>query len=87
VIQCLQRQRDSMRAVLDLDELPEVEPDDDEEKHMRIQEIVSCRNVHCYACFHVHRLQKGWLKISTCAIYSAFAPMSKPTCAIYPKTT
>ena len=38
-----------MQDVLDLDELPEVEQDDDEEKHMRLQEVVSCQN-------HIHKL-------------------------------
>ena len=35
---------------------------------------------------YIHHFQKGWLNIWTCAIYSAFAHISKPTCHL-PNTT
>ena len=41
VTDCLQRSRNSMQSVLQLDAVPDLEPSDDVHEHMNIQHLVS----------------------------------------------
>ena len=84
VTDCLQRSRNSMQSVLQLDAVPDLEPSDDVHEHMNIQKLVSLYHEllwflfffrRTYYCFygHVHTLHRAHSNIFLVGRFCHFA--------------